>query len=153
MSIDSVAEEKSQKSSEEARGCLIGCLIIAVLGIIAVFPWVRNLPPFVIEFENHYILEFPTFITDYLPSGYPSGIAFTPPPYIVVPPNLQGVIISLLITALACIFFMILYALRNTVPFIVRLAIFLIEIFLLVWVLASIVRWLLAPSGASPISP
>lgn len=148
MSIDTVGEEKSANSSEGARGCLVGCIIIAVLGIIAVFPWVRNLPPYVIEFENHYVLELPAFIAKYLPSGYPSGIAFTPPQYAELPPNLQGVIISLFITALACLFFMILYALRNTVPWIVRFALAVVEILLLIWVLLSIVRWLLAPSSA-----
>jgi hypothetical protein len=153
MSIDPVAEEKSRKSKEDARGCLVGCVIIAVLGIIAIFPWARNLPPHVIEIENHYILEIPTFITDYFPPGYPTGIAFTPPAYVEIPPNLQGIIISLVITALACVFFMILYALRKTVPLFVQLAILLIEILLLVWVSAALIRWLLAPSGVSPVSP
>lgn len=148
MSNVSTVEAKPSVPDDSARGCLIGCLIIAALGIIAVFPWVSNLPSYTLTFDNHYYFEIPPFIVQYLPPGYPTEIpVFRPPHQYVVPPNLQGVIISLLITSLACLFFMILYALRKTVPWIVRLALAVIEILLLAWVLLTIVRWLLAPDG------
>jgi hypothetical protein len=148
MSNDPATEAKSSKPDDGARGCLIGCLIIAALGIIAVFPWFSNLPSRTLTFDNHYFIEIPAFLAQYLPPGYPTEIPiFQPPHKYTLPPNLQGVLISLLITSLACLFFMILYALRKTVPWIVRLTMAVIQIILLIWVFVTMVRWLLAPSS------
>lgn len=154
MSNDLAAEGKALNPGEGARGCLVGCTLIAALGIIGVFPWARSLPyTLVIKFPYHYVLEIPARIVRFLPAGFPSELAFRPPAMVELPPNLKGVLISLVVTSLAGLLFIILYAMRKTVPWIVRLVMGVISYVLLFWVLLSICRWLFTPSTAVVPAP
>lgn len=147
MNLASAPEKKTAKPENDGKGRLIGCLIIAVLGVIGIFPWVRNFPySYTIEFPTHYFVEIPEFITRYLPAGFPTEIPFQPPRYVTLPPNLMGILISLLITCLACLLFVILYTLRGTVPWIVWLAISVIGLLVLVWIVQVILNWLFMPA-------
>lgn len=145
MNVASAPEKKTTKPENDDKGWLIGCLIIAVLGVIGIFPWVRSFP-YSIEFQNHYFVEIPEFIARFLPAGFPAEIAFQPPRYVTLPPNLMGILISLLITGLACLLFVILYTLRGTVPLFVRLAIFVVGSSVLVWIVLVILNWLFMPA-------
>jgi hypothetical protein len=148
MNVASAPEKKTAKPKNDDKGCLIGCLIIAVLGVIGIFPWVRNFPySYPIGFSDHYlIVEIPAFIARYLPAGFPTEIPFQPPRYVTLPPNLMGILISLVITCLACLLFVILYTLRGTVPWIVRLAISLVGLLVLGWIVQAILNWLFMPA-------
>lgn len=146
MSNDLAAQSKADPPREDKRGFWAGCLIIAALGMIAVFPWARDLPyTYVHKFPYHYFVDIPAWILRFLPPYFPSQIAFKPPASVELPPNLKGVLISLVVTGLACLLFVILYALRNTVPRMVQLVMFLINCALLILILSSICRWLLTP--------
>jgi hypothetical protein len=47
---------------------------------------------------------------------------------------------------LACLLFVILYTLRGTVPWIVRLAISLVGLLVLGWIVQAILNWLFMPA-------
>ena len=146
MSSNPAAESKADQPGEGIRGFLVGCMLIVALGLIGVFPWARDLPyTIVFKFPYHFFLEIPAGIARFLPPGFPSEIAFRPPATVELPPNLKGVLISLVVTWLACLLFVILYAMRKTVPLIVRLAMGVISYLLLGWILFSICRWLFIP--------
>lgn len=147
MNVASAPEKKTTKPENDDKGCLIGSLIIAALGVIGIFPWVRSFPySYTIEFPNHYFVEIPEFIARFLPAGFPSEIAFQPPRYVTLPPNLMGILISLVITGLACLLFVILYTLRGTVPLFVRSAIFVVGLSALIWIVLVILNWLFMPA-------
>jgi hypothetical protein len=146
MNTDPAAERNASRPGEGIRGVLVGCVLIAAIGIIAVFPWAYNLPyTYIHEFKYHYWIEFPAQVLQVLPAGFPSGIPIRPPRYVILPPNLKAIGISLVVTSLACLVFVILYALRWTLPSIVRLALGLISFLLLAVILISICRWLFTP--------
>jgi hypothetical protein len=146
MSADPTAEAKASRPSDETRGCLVGCLIIVVLGIIAFFPLVINSPyTHLYEFKYHYTVDIPARVLQILPPGFPTELAFRPPRYVVLPPRIKAIIISLAATSLACLLFVILYALRRILPWAVRLVMGLIWAVILIWILISICNWLTTP--------
>jgi hypothetical protein len=150
MSADPAAKRKASRPGVGIRGILVGCILMTAIGIIALIPWAYNSPTTrIYEFKKHYSWEIPAQILRALPPGYPSEIAFRPPRYLVLPPALKAILLSLAITLVACgliiaiSFLRNLYAARWNLPWPAQLALGILGYMLLAWFLVSTCRRLI----------